>query len=443
MKRKTWKWILGVAGSIIAILAALYYDALRRAEAALARNRVELAEKIVAFQAMNRSRTPAFDPPVEGNAWSFYGPAFVAISAIPKELADQIPEIEGSVDPTQYPPDDHLLENLFAEHAPEIDAIRKGARSRVVDLGLRIQDGLRMEMPHTNGTILATKFITGAISHARRMGREGEGLELAELGLAMAQDIGRQRVILYSMLENVCEGRVAYAVRDLLADHSLSATQLSEFASRLDRLDAHRPDLMETWTGEDLSYRYWLCTAPWGEVARETGVGARKGRFRLPWRCLFSQRITRAQAVRIFSEIFERVHALAAIPPWLRESGCRGIPKEAYDSDNPLVELLLPAYGAAFKRDALTRLQRVLMRLSVGVAWFEAEHSRYPQQLEDLLPRYISKIPPCPFTGLPLHTRDGKVWSVGINRIDDGGVMDANEPEDGGSGDIVWTIHRK
>jgi hypothetical protein len=443
LKRRTWKWVLGTVGSILAVTAGVYLDALRRAERTLERHRISLAERAARFDGMDRRRPPAFGPAREGNAWEHYGPAFDAIGAIPNDLADAIPEIEGTVDPRDVPPDEHLLENLFLEHAAQFEAIRKGARSRLVDPGLVILDGPGMRLPHITNSIRASRFITGALTHAWRLGREGEALELAALGLAMAQDIGRGRLLVYSLVQIVCEGIPIYAVRDLLANHSLSAEELSSFAARLDRLDASRPDLMESWPGEDLWIRSALCSTPWEDFERGGWVPSKSTPIHPTWRCLFSQRITRAQALSIHASVFDHLTKLAGVPSWQRESECLAWAREAESWRNPLVDRMLPAFGRTFQRDALALVQRALLRVSVAIAWFEAEQGRYPKQLEELVPRYLPRVPLCPFTGLPLVTRDGKVWSVGANRVDDGGVLDPREPEDGGTGDIVWIVKRK
>lgn len=423
-------------------MGGICYDAVRRADAVLARARIDLTQGAAAFESLNRFRPPTSDPPLDGNAWSHYGPAFEAIEAIPGYLADAIPEIEGTTDPAVSPPDEHLLENLFSEYAAQIEAIRDGTRSRLVNLGLKIEVGPGTVLPHLNGAIRASRFMTGALSHAHRLGREGEALELAGLGLAMAQDLSRGRLIIYSLVGSVCEGITVEGVRDVLANHSLTVKDLSRFASKLDLLDESRLDVMESWAGEDLYIRAALCNLPWEGFERGMSL-TNKDPVRASWRCLFSQRITRAQALTLHAAIFEQLKSLATVPPWQREGESQALFQEAQKSKNPLITRILPALSRVFHEDALAQLKRVMLRVSVAVAWFESERGEYPQRLEDLVPRYLSRVPLCPFTGLPLRTRDGKVWSVGKNRLDDGGVVDPLDPEEGGTGDIVWTVNRR
>jgi hypothetical protein len=86
-------------------------------------------------------------------------------------------------------------------------------------------------------------------------------------------------------------------------------------------------------------------------------------------------------------------------------------------------------------------------------AW-HAEHGGYPDNLDALVPDYLSKVPTDPFIDQPLHyRRDGQgylLYSVGPDREDDGGRPIEYRDKDGkvkreampdSKGDIVWGVN--
>jgi hypothetical protein len=70
-------------------------------------------------------------------------------------------------------------------------------------------------------------------------------------------------------------------------------------------------------------------------------------------------------------------------------------------------------------------LQRVTMT-ALALRLYRKENGRYPENLQQLVPKYLPSVPIDPYDGKPLRYRKlqkgFKVWSVGGNRKDDGGV---------------------
>ncbi len=81
----------------------------------------------------------------------------------------------------------------------------------------------------------------------------------------------------------------------------------------------------------------------------------------------------------------------------------------------------------AARADALRRLTRV----AIAVAAYRAAEGAYPVRLMDLLPKYAERIPLDPFDDQPLRlARKGNgvvVYSIGLNRKDDGGESRAKD----------------
>jgi hypothetical protein len=98
-----------------------------------------------------------------------------------------------------------------------------------------------------------------------------------------------------------------------------------------------------------------------------------------------------------------------------------------------LIGLLLPAVDKM--QDATDRTIQLERNLHVAfaLAAFRADHGRFPKQLSELAPKYLSKVPDDLFSGEPLIYRpadDGYLlYSVGINGQDDDGRWTDDDPK--------------
>ncbi|HEY5909488.1 MAG TPA: hypothetical protein VJA21_02670 [Verrucomicrobiae bacterium] len=76
------------------------------------------------------------------------------------------------------------------------------------------------------------------------------------------------------------------------------------------------------------------------------------------------------------------------------------------------------------KHDAAQARMRLMM-VELGLRCYQADHGRAPAALEELVPKYLIRIPTDPFTGRALtYKPQGTNWlvySVGPDRVDDGG----------------------
>ncbi|MCR9116777.1 MAG: hypothetical protein NXI22_07475 [bacterium] len=74
--------------------------------------------------------------------------------------------------------------------------------------------------------------------------------------------------------------------------------------------------------------------------------------------------------------------------------------------------------GAAFDRITATQ---------IAIELYRRKHDQFPQDLEDLVPEYLEKVPTDPFAGTPLQYRVDAahvvVYSVGLDRTDNGGEV--------------------
>jgi hypothetical protein len=81
--------------------------------------------------------------------------------------------------------------------------------------------------------------------------------------------------------------------------------------------------------------------------------------------------------------------------------------------------------NTGFQRQSVTYTRLVMADLAVRT--FAAEKGRFPNSLEELVPKYLATVPEDPFSGQPLRYRvEGTtyvLYSVGQDRQDDGGKL--------------------
>ena len=100
-------------------------------------------------------------------------------------------------------------------------------------------------------------------------------------------------------------------------------------------------------------------------------------------------------------------------------------------------------YPGSFYKAAESYAFQRLGQVAVALRIYRQEHGRYPEDLRALVPLYLPQVPLDPFDGKELRYRrlgqGFKVWSVGFDCKDDGGME--GKPTSF-MGDIVWTASR-
>jgi hypothetical protein len=437
VKRRGWKIVLGLLLAIAAGIGGLYWELQRRATAVFDRHDRGAREAIAAIRARPGSRPVLFEPAVSGDAWPLYVKALKGFAAIPDPEADQLPSLNGDPD---FREDPEALEAIFAKHAPLVADLRdSNARSEFVP-AYSYEDSFSMDLWNISPAIRAAKFLSdrATFAHGKVDGRTA--LESVLLGLALGHDTARGGVIVNDLVMIVCEGIETEALRQMLAGHSFEAADLQWFAGRLDRLWAARPTLAEMFHNEGVFCRRFLVDLGDHGASPAAAFGPLEYRS---WRYLFSLRLAAAGALGEMESAYREVDGIASLAPHLRGDAFDQIAQKAMKSKNPIVDQILPSLGRVYVRDAHAMMNWTLMRVAVAIAWVESERGVVPETLQELVPRYLSSVPSCPRTGKPLGYRDGRVWSAGVNGVDDGGVPGRTDDSDDPDGDVVWTVRRE
>jgi hypothetical protein len=97
--------------------------------------------------------------------------------------------------------------------------------------------------------------------------------------------------------------------------------------------------------------------------------------------------------------------------------------------------LIFPATTTVFEASAKAIARKETTVVAIAAERFRLKHGEYPKNLDDLVPEFLAALPKDPFTGDSLSmARQGNdlmIYSVGPNRMDDGGNQGAaNDPLD-------------
>jgi hypothetical protein len=101
---------------------------------------------------------------------------------------------------------------------------------------------------------------------------------------------------------------------------------------------------------------------------------------------------------------------------------------------------------ARLENEALA--QQYLALVALALEGFRNEAERLPENLDELVPKFIEEVPEDPFTGMDLEYRRTEkgyvIYSVGRDREDNGGLeqTDKKQSEDKQSYDITFTVDR-
>jgi hypothetical protein len=194
------------------------------------------------------------------------------------------------------------------------------------------------------------------------------------------------------------------------------------------------PGVLSEWIREldPLSWRARFARVIPGERAYslETGLALLRGNAKALGAHRFWNWLTRPMLkaqVRLGQGIYEGLEKIAGEPYFAQaafhENFMRMI--EAMPERKWLLKMLLPNYQTAFLKEAALESIMMTMRTGLACKLYKNKTGRYPENLEALLPEYLTEIPVDPFTGQPLvyKIENGRllIYSLGSNGKDDGG----------------------
>jgi hypothetical protein len=99
-----------------------------------------------------------------------------------------------------------------------------------------------------------------------------------------------------------------------------------------------------------------------------------------------------------------------------------------YDFSNMYVSSLIDSVERNLRFEA----EKESARVAIALEQFRLDTGKLPERLEELVPKYMDKVPIDPFDGKPLRykrlEKGYTIYSVGINQIDEGGIRGQDYP---------------
>ena len=366
--------IISYAGVGLIVLAAVAFVGLQTVSSRNALNRLtkEAAQAVAEARARNRARPVIRGEAAPGTAWEEYSRALTSVqNANASDVQRWLDGVPGA--------DRVKAEAVLAAHRTTLDLLRAGARKAEGTYPTEWEKGFSGAQPPLVATRNLTKIAAG---QARLLMEAGKSREATDLLLDAAQfsaDLGRNTVLIGELSGLASLGDVFEGLRTLPPDHDVGRA--------LEVLEGNLPN-----HGDTLRNELALIGTSFAAVGRGGGAP-------LDWRFGFSRESMLLDAWTTLQDMVNRT-AETTTKPWA-EAGrvSRELETETKANGNAIVATAIPALlrSQRSSREALARL-RMLRVLHGGATG-----------LED------------PFGGRLLS--DGvKVWSVGADGIDGGGV---------------------
>ena len=131
--------------------------------------------------------------------------------------------------------------------------------------------------------------------------------------------------------------------------------------------------------------------------------------------------------VRLLPEIYEGLEKIAGEPYYAQSAFHENYARmaEAVPERKWFLKTFLTNYQTAFMKEAALEALMLTTRTGLACKLYKNRTGRYPENLETLLPEYLTEIPVDPFTGKPLVYQIENdrllIYSLGSNGKDDGG----------------------
>jgi len=416
-------WIvIGVGVILAAVFIGIALGVRAKTSKAVQVERDKLKDRMAVLRAERVLRPNLFEPAEEGNAWDVFTKALEPFAGLPEADIEAISAyFNGEPEADRGKVDGHLAAAL-----PHLDELKRALRRSWVEPDYRYEQGSELMIPQLNSSIRAARYLAAAAKRDHEQGKGEDAVSDILAVLGVADYIAVKAILVSELVAIVCRAIAHTALKAILSDHDLPTAALGRLARSMDRLESAKSDFQDCLRREDIVAR---CTA---RTFGERGDAQ-----------------SQAIAARFFSiqdRFMEELERLAKLPAWEREEAGKKIVQEIVDTKSPLHLLLVPQVGLAWRNQWLSEAEWAVARVAVAVACFQADRGNNPASPNDLVPKYVAKIPadPCGPDSIKLVFQDSsaKVYSVGYDREDDGGKPEETNFDDEES-DIVWTVKRR
>lgn len=429
------KSVLGViAASSSLLIAYLYYRKVSEdARKVLQKVALERADFIASLKVSKWTRPPVWTMTDPGNAWDSYRQAIqglrgsLSIDHISYDKAFRLPQWDDL--------SNDEFDRFYRASSHYIRELSRGLSRSIVypnrDYGLEFKS-IRNEQLTIQ---LIAQFLLFA---AKRIGRKEyypESFKHIIIAMGIADDASRGSDSGSFEDALLVERNACQEIRSMLAERTYTASELELLATSLDRLDGARPEARD-------SIEITLMLDPqFNPLFFFTHPTVRQ---------FWSKEILAAECSKNICTIRRNLDSVKGIPSHLKPKVMEDRAEESRLHGDMFSREAWSTISRILRRSNIAGMYRDLARIAVAIAWCQSETGHFPETLDRLVPKYVSCIPNCPYSGSPFRYKNGRVWSIGFDGKDDDGVAIeiakelsvwyANVPT---TGDVVFTIMGK
>ena len=310
-------------------------------------------------------------------------------------------------------------------------AERGGAARYPVDCGLGITTLLEHVQPLRSGARL---LVLEAHVRAHRGDPQGAAESIHAIFM-LARSLEREPFLVSMLVRIACDGIAREQLQSFLESVDFSDEDLRKLQEDLRAADYHE-NLRQAMLGERVTGMMAIENpGSWEE-------GSDRGLLGTAWR------LTQSDGAAFYLEHMSAMIAAAEMPwPEAIEEAARVDGQlEALGRGSFLTKirhmiplLLAPALEAAFEAVARHVAMTGAADAAIACERYRRRYGKLPERLEQLVPEFLPEVPVDPYSGQPLQyvVRDDEylVYSVGSNRIDEGGLI-----AEGLDGDFVFRV---
>lgn len=413
---------------------------------------------VIPEQVLEEIGIPRKEVPPEENAARIYIQAMRTMheenKTLPADLNDEYREVLDAAPPYEF---SEAFLDWFGTTELERNLVHEGAAMEQCQFPVMTgRPGGKMlyslMLPHLAAMRNFARLLLIEAKVHQSQGRPEDAADSLTTAMRLGCHAGSEPLLISGLVGIACNRIASKGMENLLASEVLEAEALAELQQTLAEIAPRLPG-RSTWVPMERAASLQVVDILMKKPGEALGMfGTDPGRLsRLQggllgtraWRILLPDRTMK----RDFNSFYDMMEGMAEAPPWVALRAWHERPMEERLAEqvadwNIMAGMLLPGLSRADMEFIRMNAHHAALQLNVALRRFKVANETYPETLDALMPAFMESLPPDPFSGEPFHyeLKDGewKLWSVGANLEDDGGLaVDHVQPDT--PGDMVWT----
>ena len=435
MKRLLRRWLarLGLGVGVTLLLAAgvwgwLQYDSARKLQAVIDAAHAR-GEPIL------RADFAPPSLPDAGNSAPLLREAAGPLVTLDERECDVLLSPTGrSVGMTDAEADD-LIESVLADH-PDVLRLLAAARQKAGVAWTVTPDTpiMTTDLPHLNDCRFLVEFAANVARHRHRRGEDAAAVRRLRDAAFVCRAADASPLLVSHLAAVGCDALVADAAREIastlkVGSAGASAGEVRALIADLTDEAGRRAEFHRALLEEKLAVLDSI------EGSRRGAGGG--GTMNFLWRYNAVHAAEGLDAVLTAAGESNWPAASAVLKPWVIESRPPRL--------HAVGDLLMPGWAKFVKTDFKAAAARRVAATALAIRLFQADHGgNPPATLADLVPDYLPALPVDRFApdgrafGYAAGGPSARLWSVGINGVDEGGAPPVGKPPGRAEGGAPW-----